>query len=376
MVVEQGRYAGIDLGKRSWEMAVITRSGKCRRNEQGDLEPEERTTFHRGATTAEGRLKLYKLLKAGDKVAVETGNLAFLMAKEMDRAVGCRVRVLSSHHLPVIYATDKKTDKEDSLKLAHLAADRPDSRLPIVPVPGDEEMEKRKVLSSYRRAQENRTRAINRLHGLFVQVGITTVAKKDLADEERRGETIRHLGGFEREEAEYLAEMLEIYERRIGELEQRMAEQSKGDEDIERLRGIPGVGPKIAYAFTAHVGAERFEHAGQVSNYLGLTPRVYMSGSLVRYGNITKRGNGYLRALLVQGAWALTWSKDGGALKERYEYMTREKGIGKKKAIVAIARRLGELMYTILKKKTDYEVRPLRVGRQSMGMLAREALSA
>jgi hypothetical protein len=124
-------------------MAIITWSGKCRKDERGggggrgDLEHEERTTFHRGWTATEGRLKLYKLLKAGDKVVVETGNLAFLMAKEMERAVGCRVRVLSSHHLPVIY----ETDKEDSLKLAHLAADRPDSRLPIVPVPGEAEME-------------------------------------------------------------------------------------------------------------------------------------------------------------------------------------------------------------------------------------------
>jgi transposase len=44
---------------------------------------------------------------------------------------------------------------------------------------------------------------------------------------------------------------------------------------------------------------------------LGLVPRVYMSGSLVRYGRITKLGNGYLRALLVLGAWAVTWSKAG-----------------------------------------------------------------
>jgi transposase len=235
MVVEQGRYVGIDLGKRSWEMAVITRSGKCRRNEQGDLEPEERTAFYRGTMTAEGRLKLYKLLKAGDKVVVETGNLAFLMAKELERAAGCRVRVLSSHHLPIIYATDKKTDKEDSLKLAHLTADRPDSRLPIVPVPSDKEMEKRKVLSSYRRAQENRTRAINQIHGLFVLAGITAVGKKDLADAERRGEMIRHLSGFEREEAEYLAEILVIYERRIGELMYTILKK-KTDYEVRHLR--------------------------------------------------------------------------------------------------------------------------------------------
>ncbi|MDR1174548.1 MAG: IS110 family transposase [Treponema sp.] len=68
----------------------------------------------------------------------------------------------------------------------------------------------------------------------------------------------------------------------------------------------------------------RFENAGQVSNYLGLAPRVDISGTLVRYGGITKAGNGYLRALLVQAAWTLIRSKSGGALKERYEYMTKE----------------------------------------------------
>jgi hypothetical protein len=92
-------------------------------------------------------VKLYGKLRAGDKVVLETGNLAFIMAKEMEQWVGCRVRVFDAHHLPIIYATDKKTDTEDALKPAHLAADRPDSRLPLVAVPGDEEMEKRKLVS-------------------------------------------------------------------------------------------------------------------------------------------------------------------------------------------------------------------------------------
>jgi hypothetical protein len=95
---------------------------------------------------------------------------------------------------------------------------------------------------------------------------------------------------------------------------------------------------------------------------------VYISGSLVRYGHSTKRGNGYLRAL--------TRSKDGGALKERYDYMTREKGIGKKKAIAAIARRPGELMYILLKQKATYEVRHSGAGGRAGETLAREALSA
>jgi methyl-accepting chemotaxis protein len=58
-----------------------------------------------------------------------------------------------------------------------------------------------------------------------------------------------------------------------------------------------------------------------------------MSGDTVRDGRITKRGNGCVRALLVQAARAEVRSKNGGAVKERYEYMTKTKGISRKKAI-------------------------------------------
>jgi transposase len=378
MVVEHGRYVGIDLGKRTWEMAIITRSGKFRTNEQGDVEPEEKTARYHGTTTAEGRVKLYGKLEAGDKVALEAGNLAFIMAKELEKAVGCRVRVLNPGRLAIIYATDKKTDKEDAMKLAQLVADRPDSRLPTVAIPSDEEMEKRKLVSSYRREQQVRTAGLNRLHALFVHAGITTVVKKDLGTDGERRDTIRRLSGLEREEAEHLADCLKLHEERIRALEGQMAEKADGDEQIKRLQGVPGVGPKIAFAFSAYVNEGRFESGAQVSNFLGLAPRVYMSGDLIRYGGITKRGNGYLRALLVQGAWAITWSKDGGALRERYEYMTVQKGIGKKKAIVAVARRLGVLLYTLMKNGTEYEVRHFKGAVKKPGPeeLAREALSA
>jgi transposase len=357
-------------------MAIITRSGKVRMNEQGDGEPEEKTTRYKGTTTAEGRIKLYKLLRAGDKVALEAGNLAFLVAKELELAVGCQVRVLNPHRLAIIYATDKKTDKEDAMKLAHLVTDRPDSRLPLVAVPGEVEMRRRKLLGSYRREKGSRDRGINRLHGLFVHQGIVTVVRKDLATDEKRRGTVKALEGLEREEGEHLVEVLKLEEGRIEELEGKMAEEAKGDKDIERLETIPGVGPKIAFAFVSYVDVRRFEDGGQVGNYLGLVPRVYMSGSVVRYGGITKRGNGYLRALLVQGAWALTWSKEGGALRERYEYMTKEQGKGKKKVIVGIARKLGILMWTLLKEGTEYEVRHFRGGKADMKALVREALSA
>jgi transposase len=106
--------------------------------------------------------------------------------------------------------------------------------------------------------------------------------------------------------------------------------------------------------------AERFENGEQVSNYPGLVPKVYMSGNTVRYGRITKRGNGYVRALLVQAARAELRSKNGGAVNERYEYMTKTKGRSRKKAIAVAARRLGVLLYTLMKNKSGYEPRHFR----------------
>jgi transposase len=359
------RHVGIDLGKRAYEIAIVGRGGK--------------TTMSNGKTTVDGRQALYKKLRPWDKVALEAGNMAFIMAKEIEQAVqGCRVYVLNPSHLALIYGSMKKTDKEDALKLAHILEDCREERLPLVPVPSDKEIQRRKLLASYRRAKQSRNRDINQLHGLFVSQGITSKARKDLAASKKREEAIQELSGTERHEAEYLLKRLALCEERIAELETQMEKESEGDEQIQRLQSIPGVGPKVAFAFAAHVAAERFKNAGQVSNYLGLVPRVYISGDTVKYGSITKRGNGYVRALLVQAAWALVWSKRSEKLKERYEYMTIEKSKSKKTAIVALARRLAEEMYALMRDETLHERRPFVPEKKRAGAkeLAPLALSA
>ena len=354
------RYVGIDLGKRTYEVAIVGKGGVKKSN---------------GKTCANGRQWLYKKLLPSDKVALEAGNMAFIMAKEIEAAVGCRVYVLNPSHLALIYGSMKKTDKEDSLKLAHIIEDFQEERLPVVPVPSDKEMRRRKMLGSYRRTQQSRSREINKLHALFVAQGITTMVRKDLSTDGQRQESVKMLTSLEREEAEYLVKSLALHEGRIDELALQIKQESEGDEVIERLQEVPGVGPLVAFAFTAHVAAGRFDDPSQVSNYLGLVPKVYMSGDTVKYGRITKRGNGYLRALLVMSAWALVRTKKGSKLKERFEYMTVEKSKSKKKAIVAIARRIGELLYILMRDGTGYEPRPFIREKKELEELAQLAIS-
>ena len=92
-----------------------------------------------------------------------------------------------------------------------------------------------------------------------------------------------------------------------------------------------------------------------MSNYLGFVPRLDYSGTIQRQGHITKQGNAYLRGLLVQAAWVLVSCKKESSLKERYTCITMFGGKSKKKTIVAIARRLAEIMYSMLRDKTSFE---------------------
>ena len=155
-------------------------------------------TRSNGRTCAAGRRTLYSRLRSSDKVAIEAGNMAFIIAKEIQAAIGCTVYVLNPSNLALIYASMKKTDKEDSLKLAHIIEDFQEHRLPVVPVPGEQEMKRRKILGSYRRAQQARGREINKLHALFLAQGITTVVKNDLCTVEQRKETVKMLTDLER----------------------------------------------------------------------------------------------------------------------------------------------------------------------------------
>jgi transposase len=206
------RYAGIDSGKRTYTMAEIGLDGKVR--------------FTNGKTDAAGRQGLYEKLEAGDKVSLEAGNLAFLTAREMKEVAGCEVVVLNAGKLALIYGSMKKTDKEDSLKLARLIEMMRDEQLPIVPLPTEQELRRRVLIAGYRRAKRCRTQMINLLHGLFVHQGITTIVKKDLATKEKREAAVKELTGLEREEADWALKCLEDW--RDNETGERVPEVAAG----------------------------------------------------------------------------------------------------------------------------------------------------
>ena len=191
------RYVGIELGKREYTMAIIGDNGKM--------------SIHHGKTSIQGRTALYKLLEKSDKVALEAGNLAFIIAREIMEHKGSEVRVLNSSKLPFIWDAPTKTDKEDAMKLAHIIEERRDEKLPLVPLPSEKELERRKIIASYGREMNNRTRLLNTLHAIFVHQGYTTIVKKNLATAQRRQEAVIVLTGHDREEAEWILKYLYLH---------------------------------------------------------------------------------------------------------------------------------------------------------------------
>jgi transposase len=117
---------------------------------------------------------------------------------------------------------------------------------------------------------------------------------------------------------------------------------------------IPGVGPGLAAAFLAYIGdGKRFEKPAEAANYVGLVPRVDCSGETNRHGNILPGGNRALRSIILQCAWALVRSKNGGRLKEKYDELTGR--MSKTKSAVAVARRIITLMWALVTRREFYK---------------------
>lgn len=343
--MEQKRFVGIDLGKRTYEMKIIGINGKV--------------TGTNGQTNPSGRKLLYRKLLATDRVAIEVCSLGMVMAKEIQKEVGCEVVLLNPSQLVLIYRSLKKNDKEDALKLARLVQKYKNEELPKVELPTEHEENLRQILTEIRQLKNDRTKEINRLHAIFVECGITEIKKKDLATIDNRIKCIKMLKGIALAQAERILKKLELVETQIEEVEELLDKEIDGDKNIEKLTEIPGVGKQLASAYVAFIGdGSRFPNASTIGAATGLVPRLDMSSTVCRMGHITKCGNKNLRTLLILAAWSHVRSRNGGALKDKFLYMTRFQSKGKKIAIVAIARKLAELMYILLKNDTSYEKRP------------------
>ena len=238
----------------------------------------------------------------------------------------------------------RKTDRDDALKLARMAAL---GELPTVAMAPKADREYRAAvryrdgLVGRRTAAQNRIRATCQRHGILLPPGHRAWTKQGLAlvaalarplddcgpEELWRGELASEL-----EELAALTALVEGVTRRLDAL-------GAADARVQLLRTIPGVGPRTAEVVVAHLGdATRFPTARQVSAYAGLVPRQFQSGETDRRGRITRRGPSLLRKALVEAAWLMTRYNAWAA--RALQRISKGQKTRRKQALVAVARKL------------------------------------
>ena len=148
---------------------------------------------------------------------------------------------------------------------------------------------------------------------------------------------------------------------RIATLTAELVEQARVDEAARRLTTIPGFGALNATALVAAIGAgETFCRARDLAAWLGLVPRQATTGGRPRLLGITKRGNVYLRTLLVHGARAALPSLSASATSLGAWLRALTARTHKNKVIVALAGKLARIAWAVLRSGTNYTANPIR----------------
>jgi transposase len=206
-----------------------------------------------------------------------------------------------------------------------------------------------------RTARLNTLRGLLRELGVFIPVGARQVVP---AVHALTGDAASALPDALRPMLCEAAQEITELERRIRALEAQLEQLAGEDARIERLRTIPGVGLLTATALVAFLGdVARFPSGRHLASYLGLTPRERSSGNRRQLGRISKRGDPYLRMLLIHGARSvLCHAKRRNKEPDRLRgwALEREKACGHNKAAVALANKLARIAWAVWQSEHGY----------------------
>jgi transposase len=205
-----------------------------------------------------------------------------------------------------------------------------------------------------------RTRVVNQTRGLLAEYGI--VVGRQVGQLRRRLPEILEDGengltAFGRELFAGLYQGLVHLDERIRTCDEQMDRVFKGNEVCQRLAEVEGIGPITATALVASVGDPSvFRKGRQMSAWLGLVPRQHSTGGKAVLLGISKRGDRYLRTLLIHGARSVV-SRAQGKSDARSQWITRlRQRVGMNKACVALANKNARIAWALLARGERYQV--------------------
>ena len=322
-------YIGLDIHKKNTQACVKDETGRVIVNERFLSRVEEINAF------------LDRLGEAEARVVMEaTGFYEFIY--EAIEARGLDVVLAHPLKLRALTAGRAKNDKNDAEMLAELL------RLNAVPasyVPPKEIRELRDLTRHRSSLVTESTTLKNRIHAELARHGTRSPAEMRSPFTKKHIAWIRSLG---RAIIDDLLDVLEVLQRKIEMVNDRIEATAKEDEDVRLLETIPGVGHVIATSIKAEVGdLKRFDSSDGLASYAGLSPRTWQSGEKrTVVGRMSKQGNSRLRYMLTEAVHIhVQFCKDSRITSY---YLRKKEEKGTKKAKVAAAKKLLEVMYLMI----------------------------
>jgi transposase len=330
----------VDLAKSVFEVAVSQRPGRV-------------ASRHR--LSRRGFARFLREQEPATLV-MEACGTAHYWAREA-RARGHQVRLLPPRDVSR-YRRGNKTDRNDAKAI--LEADRNEDLHSVAIKSVDQQ-----ALVGLHRLRSawvsTRTARINTLRGLLRELGetIPTGARNviphvhALLADEKLPPTLRPVLAGATEEIRDL-------EHRIKEVEAQLEAMARESELIRRLRTIPGIGLLTATAIPATLDLPSYPSGRHFASSLGITPREASSGQTRRLGRITKRGDPYLRTLLIHGARSVLHHAKRRKDPDRLQSwaLERERTRGHNKAAVAVANKLARIVWAVGVRDAAYQPTP------------------
>ena len=334
---EAMRFVGIDLHKRSLTVCVIDKkSGE--------------TFDRRFSCSEEAKIRAF-FEDGGAFQAVVEASATYQWLWELLEPLAQRLVLAHPKKIRIIAESMKKTDRRDAYFLAWLLSQ---DAVPEAHCPTPRQREYQHLVKHRQFLVHARTRLKTQIRsilarrnfdikGLFSSKGREYLAQLPLTPTER----------FRIREDFRLLESLEgqvgAVENELRNFRKEAARQEKKNHQI--ITSVPGFGNLTADVLLSTLGdIERFSSEGKVASYSGLCPGYRVSDTKRRELPITKEGPRILRSMLVQAAWSAIRYSD--YWKETFERIARRRG--RKKAVVAVARKLLVVVYSLLKSGNTY----------------------
>jgi transposase len=321
----QIRSVGIDLGKTTFHLVALGTSGKV-------LVKKKFTQKQLLAFTANMQTSL---------IGLEACAGAHFIGRALQKQ-GHDVRLIPAQFVKP-FVKSNKNDFVDAEAIAE-AVERNNMR--FVPIKTDDQLDLQAIHRVRDRLISRRTAVINQLRAFLLERGLVfaqTPAKLQM----------RNL-------IDILWGEWKTVEQQIKELTEQLERISDADAGCTRIRQIPGIGPIVATAIVAAIGnGAAFRKGRDFEAWLGVVPRQYSTGGKAKLLGISKRGNIYLRKVLIHGARAavLRIKRDRAAIGSWLDRLDAR--APKNVVVVAMANKLARIAWAVLSSGQDYRPSPI-----------------